>query len=112
MVSLQFDGKLLRKDVLLKASGLAEHSNVTLPPAENYLFKSENFLALAILTKYYRESIDLVYIDPPFNTMQDFYISEGRANSVSSAKSRQAYSDKMPLGQFLAFLRERLIVIY
>ena len=112
MVSLQFDGKLLREDVLLRAASLAEHSNITLPPAENYLFKSENFLALAILTKYYRASIDLVYIDPPFNTMQDFYISEDRANSVSASKSRQAYSDKMPLEQFLAFLRERLIVIY
>ena len=102
----------MREDVLLRAASLAEHSKITLPPAGNYLFKSENFLALAILTKYYRESIDLVYIDPPFNTMQDFYISEGRANSVSASKSRRAYSDKMPLENFLAFLRERLILIY
>ncbi len=112
MINLQFDGKLLREDVLLRAASLTEHSKYTLPPAGNYLFKSDNFLALAILMKYFAGKIDLVYIDPPFNTMQDFYISEGRANSVSSSKSRRAYSDKMPLEQFLAFLRERLILIY
>ena len=73
---------------------------------------SENFYALSVLMKYFSGQVDLIYIDPPFNTMQDFYISEGRANSVSAAKGRRAYADKMPPEKFLAFLRERLILIH
>lgn len=112
MLNLSFDGKLLREGVMLKAYSISGNSPAFLPEAENYLIMSENFFALSILLKYFCGKIDLVYIDPPFNTMQDFYISEGRANSVSAAKSRKAYSDKMPIEEFLEFLRERLIVIH
>ncbi len=112
MLRLSFDGKLLRDDVLHKAFNIAGRLNVTLDTAENYLFRAENFTALSLILKYYREKIDLVYADPPFNTMQDFYISDSRANSVSAVKSRKAYADKMPLEKFLAFIRERLIIIH
>ena len=61
--------------------------------------------------KRYRGKIDLVYIDPPFNTMQDFFISDGRANSISKATDRKAYADKMPLENFLSFMWERLIIL-
>ena len=111
MLGLSFDGKPSREDVLLRAYTTAAHIK-NLPKAENYLFMSENFYALSILMKYFREKIDLVYIDPPFNTMQEFYISDGRANSVSAYKSRRAYSDKMPPEKFLAFIYERLVIIH
>ncbi|MBQ6775196.1 MAG: hypothetical protein IJP53_01945 [Synergistaceae bacterium] len=95
MLRLNFNNKSLPYDVLRKASLLASKLNVELPGAENYLFRSENFTALAVLLKRYRGKIDLVYIDPPFNTMQDFFISDGRANSISKATDRKAYADKM-----------------
>ena len=110
MLGLSFDGKSTREDILLRAYSIATTRN--LPEAENYLFMSENFLALSVLLKYFPGKIDLVYIDPPFNTMQEFYISEGRANSVSTSRARKAYSDKMPLEKFLAFIYERLIIIH
>ncbi len=110
MISLTFDGKTMREDILLRAYSIA--GSKILPDAENYLFMSENFYALSILMKYFAGKIDLVYIDPPFNTMQDFYISDGRANSVSASKSRKAYADKMPLEKFLVFLYERLVLIH
>ena len=112
MLRLNFENKLLPYDILQKSLNLARKINVTLPEAKNYLFKAENFAALSILLKNYREKIDLVYIDPPFNTMQDFFISEGRANSVSSVKTQKAYSDKMPLEKFLSFMWERLIILH
>ena len=112
MLRLLFDGKLLRDDVLSKAYTVAGKFSVPLNVSENYLFRAENFTALSVILKSYREKIDLVYTDPPFNTMQDFYISDDRANSVSRIKSRKAYTDKMPLEKFLAFLRERLIIIH
>ena len=111
MLGLSFDGKTAREDILLRAYSAADTCKI-LPEAENYLFMSENFLALSVLMKYFLGKIDLVYIDPPFNTMQDFYISDGRANSVSTSRTRKAYSDKMPLEKFLAFLYERLIIIH
>ncbi|MBR0074212.1 MAG: site-specific DNA-methyltransferase [Synergistaceae bacterium] len=96
-----------------KAYLTAKKVDITLPEADNYLFKSENFIALSfLLNSNYKEKIDLIYIDPPFNTMQDFFISEDRANSVSKIKSKKAYSDKMPLEKFLSFMWERLIILY
>ena len=86
--------------------------NFILPDARNYLIKSENFWALSVLLNYFRGKIDLVYIDPPFNTMQDFFISDNRANAVSSVKISKAYTDKMSAEKFLAFLWERIIIIH
>ena len=112
MLRLSFDGKLLRDDILQKARNNAASISITLDKSQNYLLRAENFTALSVILKYYSGKIDLVYADPPFNTMQDFYISDSRANSVSSVKSRKAYADKMPLEKFLSFIRERLILIH
>ena len=102
----------MRDDVLFKAENTARESNIVLPAEKNILIKSENFFALSILLKTFRGKIDLVYIDPPFNTMQDFFISEGRANTISAVKKTKVYGDKMPLEKFLAFMWERLILIH
>ena len=113
MLRLNFSDKAYSYDILEKAYLTAKKVDITLPEADNYLFKSENFIALSfLLNSNYKEKIDLIYIDPPFNTMQDFFISEDRANSVSKIKSKKAYSDKMPLEKFLSFMWERLIILY
>ena len=112
MIRLDFDGRLPRDDILQKAHTLALNHPYTIPAEGNIIIHSENFLALSLLLRDYSGKIDLVYTDPPFNTMQDFYISESRANSVSASKSRKAYADKMPPEKYLAFLRERLILIH
>ncbi len=76
------------------------------------LIKSENFIALSMLLKNYSKKFDLIYIDPPFNTKNDFFYSQLKANSISSAKNSQlAYSDKMSKDEFLEFIRERLVIL-
>ena len=112
MVNLIFDNKPSRNEIYNKALFAAENFNITFSDTANYLIKSENFIALSVMLNYYREKIDLIYIDPPFNTMQDFFISQKRANSISSVKERTAYHDKMPLEKFLAFMYERLFIIH
>ena len=112
MLELNFENKFLRDDILDKAEKIARIFDFTLPDNENILIKSENFYALSVLLKHFEGKIDLVYIDPPFNTMQDFFISESRANAVSAVKASKAYGDKMPFEKFLAFMWERLIIIY
>src|SRR5699024_7588926 len=39
---------------------------------DGYLIKSDNYQALNTMMPKYKEQIDLVYIDPPFNTGDDF----------------------------------------
>ena len=112
MLRLNFDGKLSRWDILQRAHTLALKHGRIIPAEGNIIIQSENLFALSLLLRDYSGKIDLVYADPPFNTMQDFYISDNRANSVSATKSRKAYTDKMPLEKFLAFIRERLILIH
>lgn len=112
MLRLNFDGKLLRGDILQKAHTLAMRHGRIIPAEGNIIIESENLFALSLLLRDYSGKIDLVYADPPFNTMQDFYISDSRANSVSATKSRKAYADNMPQEKFLAFIRDRLIIIH
>ncbi|MBR2207851.1 MAG: site-specific DNA-methyltransferase, partial [Synergistaceae bacterium] len=42
----------------------------------------------------------------------DFFISDKRASTISAVKDCKAYSDKMPLEKFLAFMWERLVLIH
>ena len=54
--------------------------------------------------------VDLVYIDPPFATNNEFLIDDDRANAVS-ASGRPAYSDTLRGDDYLNALRLRLKAI-
>lgn len=58
---------------------------------DGYLIKSENYQALNSIFNRYKHKIDLVYIDPPFNTGDDF-----------------AYIDKFQDSTWLSLLNDRL----
>ncbi len=113
-MDLTFDNKLDEQEILAKAGRIRKSFHYVDIPADcSILFKGDNFKALALLLEKYQHKIDLVYIDPPFNTEQNFYISaDGRANTISSSKEEAvAYSDKMSTDDYLEFIRERLILI-
>lgn len=55
-------------------------------------------------------AVDLVYIDPPFATNNDFLIDDDRANTIS-ASGRPAYSDRLRGSEYLNALGERLRAI-
>lgn len=78
------------------------------------LIHSDNFKGLSyLLNSGYEGRIDLVYIDPPFNTQQDFVVSEDRSRSVSAPRDGTvAYSDKFSAEEYLEFIRERIILIH
>ena len=40
--------------------------------ADGMLFHSENFQALSLMQARYREKVNCIYIDPPYNTGNDF----------------------------------------
>ena len=106
-----YDNKLSEKEVLKKA----EQQKITLkfPPNQtSLLFEGDNFVVLASLLEKFKGKIDLIYIDPPFNTSQDFYFSESKANSISYSKNDiLAYSDNLTKDEYLEFIRERLILL-
>jgi adenine-specific DNA-methyltransferase len=67
----------------------------------NRFIFGDNYLVLKSLQKDFKGCIDLIYIDPPFGTGQDF----------ANVDNTHAYSDKIVNGEFLEFLRKRLILL-
>ena len=110
-MELKFDNKLTEKQILLNANKIKTHFEME--DNTSILFKGDNFEALSILLKKFKNKINLIYIDPPFNTEQEFFVSaDGRANSISHSKNDIiAYSDKMSIEEYLEFIRERLVLL-
>ena len=110
-MELKFENKLTENQILSKAGKI--NSKFDIDENNSVLFKGDNFEALSLLLKKFKGKINLIYIDPPFNTDQEFFVSQdGRANSIShSKKDILAYSDKMSTEQYLEFIRERLILL-
>lgn len=78
----------------------------------NYIY-GDNLEIMESLLPNLKGKIDLVYIDPPFNTNQTFAISDGRANTISRKKNGEvAYSDTQTKEEFLKFMYKRFALIY
>ncbi len=82
--------------------------------SENILINGENLHVLKVLLNDFnlKGKIDLIYIDPPFATNNNFTITNGRASTISNSKDGEiAYSDTLKGAGFIEFLRERLILL-
>lgn len=109
-MELLYKEKKSEQDILLESKNI--DSLVSFPNNDSILIYGDNFIALSMLLNKFKGKIDLVYIDPPFNTSQNYYISDSRSNSISySKKDVIAYSDKMTTDKYLEFIRERLILL-
>lgn len=72
----------------------------------------DNFDGMISLLGEFENKVDLVYIDPPFNTNSDFYYNEENTSTISASKGDLiAYSDKMSFEDYLEFIRERVVLI-
>ncbi len=108
-MELLYKDKASYEDILLKSNKIGAFTNDLM---DSCLIFGDNFNALSSLLKTHRGKIDLVYIDPPFNTNQVFMMSDERRNTISRIKnSAIAYSDNLSRDEFLAFMRERLILL-
>ncbi len=74
--------------------------------SSNLLYFGDNLEGLHRLALM-RVSVDLVYIDPPFGTSNEFLIDKHRANSIS-ASGVPAYSDRTQGDEYLEALATRL----
>ena len=109
-MELLFDNKETKEQILSRAKKIAP---ITINSGKSYLFNGDNFEIMAAILNKRKGFIDLIYIDPPFNTNQIFSISENRANTISRKKSNTiAYSDLMTNDEFLKFIYERVVLMY
>lgn len=100
--SLDYQGKMDEFEILFSyANGdfipIEQNHN----QVENQYILGDNYLVLKTLLDTHRGKIDLIYIDPPFGTGNDF----------NSIHDETAYSDKIVDSEFLEFLRKRLFVL-
>jgi adenine-specific DNA-methyltransferase len=78
---------------------------------DNLLIKGENLTVLQALRQHYTNKIDLIYIDPPFATGNNFTIGSNRVATISQSYTDDlAYNDNLTGYAYIEFLRERLIV--
>ena len=71
-----------------------EHEATELRPDDNLIIKGNNLLALYSLRERFRNSVKLIYIDPPYNTGNDSF----------------GYNDSFNHSTWLTFMKNRLEV--
>lgn len=111
-MKLIYKGKKDEKEILNKIYTYG-NKNISFNKENNLIFRGDNFKVLSnLLVNGYTGKIDLIYIDPPFSTNNNFLISENRTSTISIPKEGiLAYKDKLVGEDYLEFLRERLILL-
>lgn len=107
-IRLNYQGK---KDEVEILNSICNAKKIKLGNNSTYI-NGDNFTVMSsLLASGYRSSIDLIYIDPPFNTNQVFNVTDKRVSTISRNGSIVAYSDELKPFEYLEFIRERLILM-
>lgn len=82
----------------------------------NKIFWGDNLQVMSHMLKEYRGQIDLIYIDPPFDSKADYkkkieIRNVGKTESDSSAFEEKQYGDIWTNDEYLQFIYERLIIL-
>lgn len=82
----------------------------------NKIFWGDNLQVMSHLLKEYRGKIDLIYIDPPFDSKADYkkkieVRGIGKAASDSTSFEEKQYGDIWTNDEYLQFMYERLIIM-
>lgn len=82
----------------------------------NKIFWGDNLQVMSHMLKEYRGQIDLIYIDPPFDSKADYkkkisIKGIGKAESDCTSFEEKQYSDLWTNDEFLQFMYERLIIM-
>lgn len=82
----------------------------------NKIFWGDNLQVMSHMLKEYRGKIDLIYIDPPFDSKADYkkqidIRGIGKAESDSSTFEEKQYGDIWTNDEYLQFMYERLILL-
>ncbi|WP_243125612.1 MULTISPECIES: site-specific DNA-methyltransferase [unclassified Clostridium] len=82
----------------------------------NKIFWGDNLQVMSHLLKEFRGQVDLIYIDPPFDSKADYkkkidVRGVGKAESDSSSFEEKQYGDIWTNDEYLQFMYERLILL-
>ena len=82
----------------------------------NKIFWGDNLQVMSHLLKEYRGKIDLIYIDPPFDSKADYkkkieIKGVGKAETDSTSFEEKQYGDIWINDEYLQFMYERLLLI-
>ena len=82
----------------------------------NKIFWGDNLQVMSHLLKEYRGKIDLIYIDPPFDSKADYKKTIevrgiGKAASDSTSFEEKQYGDIWTNDEYLQFMYERLLLM-
>lgn len=100
--TLDYSGKSDETEVIEGAiHGELREVRASPKASPNIFIFGDNYFVLKKLLETHKGKIDLIYIDPPFGTGQDF-------NSIDE---HSAYSDKLVDSEFLEFIRKRLFLL-
>lgn len=82
----------------------------------NKIFWGDNLQVMSHMLKEYRGKIDLIYIDPPFDSKADYkkkieVKGIGKAENDSTSFEEKQYGDIWTNDEYLQFMYERLIIL-
>lgn len=82
----------------------------------NKIFWGDNLQVMSHMLKEYRGQVDLIYIDPPFDSKADYkkkieVKGIGKAETDTSSFEEKQYGDIWTNDEYLQFMYERLIVL-
>lgn len=81
----------------------------------NKIFWGDNLQVMSHLLKEFRGKVDLIYIDPPFDSKADYkkriQTRNGNANSDASAFEEKQYTDIWTNDEYLQFMFERIVLL-
>lgn len=82
----------------------------------NKIFWGDNLQVMSHMLKEYRGKIDLIYIDPPFDSKADYkkkieIKGVGKAETDSTSFEEKQYGDIWTNDEYLQFMYERIILL-
>ena len=81
----------------------------------NKIFWGDNLQVMSHLLKHYRGQVDLIYIDPPYDSKEDYKktisLRGRKAESSNSSFEEKQYTDIWNNDEYLQFMYERLILM-
>ncbi|MBC8487835.1 MAG: helix-turn-helix domain-containing protein [Bacteroidetes bacterium] len=99
---LGYEGRVDENEILnYRVNGAFQENEINHQLRYNKFISGDNFSVLKHLLPNIQEKVDLIYIDPPFGTGQDYV----------NINNDLAYNDTLVNHEFLEFMRKRLMLL-
>ena len=86
--------KKAQEDIMARTLKFIEKDSVNPDSTENLYIEGDNLEVLKLLRQNYRGAIKMIYIDPPYNTGNDFVYNDNYKISQEESGKNQGYIDE------------------